>query len=229
MERLGVVIVAAGTGSRMNTAVRKQFLQLKDKPILVHAVEVFEGMPEVSEIVIVTGSSDINRVEQYISMYHWHKIKAIVPGGSDRQQSVYYGLQAVSSETEWVLIHDGVRPFVTPEAALRCLEGAASTGAAVLAVPVKDTIKQINDAGQIVATLERTSLRAIQTPQAFRRSLILEAHRTAMEQGWQATDDAALAEMMGHAVVAVDGDYRNIKITTPEDLAVAEQLLGGEA
>ena len=228
MERLGVVIVAAGKGSRMQSTVSKQFMILKNKPILAHTIEVFEQVQEVTEIVIVTGAADIERVNQYKNQYHWQKIKTVVPGGADRQESVYEGLKAISDEVEWVLIHDGVRPLISPEAIKRVWAGARQTGAAVLAVPVKDTIKQVSESGEIVATPKRTSLRAIQTPQAFRRSLIQAAYEQAKEKGWQGTDDASLAEYMGHSVMTIEGDYRNLKITTPEDMAVAERLLQAE-
>lgn len=229
MERLGVVVVAAGKGSRMQSTISKQFMTLKDKPILVHTIEVFERMREVAEIVIVTGAADIERVNQYKKQYNFHKIKTVVPGGADRQDSVYEGLKAISDKVEWVLIHDGVRPLISQEAIKRVWAGARRTGAAVLAVPVKDTIKQVSESGEIIATPQRTSLRAIQTPQAFRRSVIQEAYEQAKEKGWQGTDDASFAEYMGHSVMTIEGDYRNLKITTPEDLAIAEILLQAEA
>lgn len=225
MERLGVVIVAAGKGSRMQTSISKQFIPLLGKPILAHTIQVFEQMEQISEVVVVTGAADLERVYAYCEHYKWKKIKSVVPGGTDRQASVYRGLQEISEQVEWVFIHDGVRPLITPQAIMRCLEGARKTGAAVLAVPVKDTIKQVNKAGEITATPNRSSLRAIQTPQVFRRTLIIEAHREAIKNDKKGTDDASLAEYMGHTVVVVEGDYCNLKITTPEDLIVAEHLL----
>lgn len=225
MGKLGVIIVAAGTGSRMRTTISKQYLQLANKPVLVHTLEVFEQIEALCEIVVVTGPSDIERINTYIAQYQLHKVKQVVIGGADRQASVYHGLRALSAGIEWVLIHDGVRPLVTSDLITNCWEAAQETGAAVAAVPMKDTIKQVNEEDHIVATLQRESLRAVQTPQAFRRSLIVKAHQQAYEKGWTGTDDAALVEALGHPVKVVAGDYRNLKLTTPEDLAIAALFL----
>ncbi|MFD2615241.1 2-C-methyl-D-erythritol 4-phosphate cytidylyltransferase [Paenibacillus gansuensis] len=224
MSKLGVVIVAAGRGSRMKTQESKQYLLLQGKPVIVHTLEVFEASPEVDEIVLVVGEQDVDRCKGYVAQYGIGKVISVTAGGSERQHSVYRGLECLS--TEWVMVHDGVRPFVKREDLIRCLDGARETGAAVLAVPVKDTIKVVGDNGVITATPDRRSLWAIQTPQAFRRLELLKAHESAESEGFLGTDDAMLAERAGMQVRVVEGDYTNIKLTTPEDLDWAEFILG---
>ncbi|MBB3114263.1 2-C-methyl-D-erythritol 4-phosphate cytidylyltransferase [Paenibacillus phyllosphaerae] len=220
----GVVVVAAGRGTRMGTAESKQYLLLQDKPVLVHTLEIFESMAEIREIALVVGSMDVERCEALVAQYGLSKVRAVVAGGSERQHSVLRGLHAL--DTEWVMVHDGVRPLVSPAAVRACAAAAQQSEAAVLAVPVKDTIKQVNEEGVIVATPDRRSLWAIQTPQAFRRALLLEAHEKAADSGFVGTDDAVVVERFGGVpVVVAEGEYTNIKITTPEDMPWAEFLL----
>ncbi|MFC3750482.1 2-C-methyl-D-erythritol 4-phosphate cytidylyltransferase [Paenibacillus sp. GCM10012306] len=217
---VGAVIVAAGKGTRMGTAESKQYLLLEGKPIAVHTLEVFQRHERISEIVLVTGAEDMERCQEWIAAYKLDKVKMIVPGGSERQHSVYRGLLQLN--TEWVMVHDGVRPFVHPREIEACYQQALQSGAAVLAVPVKDTIKQVDSGGTVVSTPDRRSLWAIQTPQTFRLSDLLMAYETAEQDGFLGTDDSSLAERAGIAVSVVEGSYRNIKITTPEDLDFAE-------
>jgi 2-C-methyl-D-erythritol 4-phosphate cytidylyltransferase len=220
----GVVVVAAGRGTRMGTAESKQYLLLRDKPIVVHTLELFNAMDEVTEIALVVGNGDVERCEALVRQYGLGgKVRAVLAGGTERQHSVRIGLHSLQSE--WVMVHDGVRPLVMQQEVRACMYAALNTGAAVLAVPVKDTIKQVNEAGVIVATPDRRSLWAIQTPQAFRRSLLLEAHERAAAEGFVGTDDAMAVERLGVPVTVAEGDYTNIKITTPEDLPWAEFLL----
>ncbi|XEC97768.1 2-C-methyl-D-erythritol 4-phosphate cytidylyltransferase [Paenibacillus tarimensis] len=222
-EAWGAVIVAAGRGTRMGTKESKQYLLLRGKPILVHTLEKFEAIEEVTQVALVVGEQDVARCESWIMEYGLSKVKAVVAGGKERQDSVYRGLRALHNE--WVLVHDGVRPLVTAEAVRRCCNAAKQAGAAVLAVPVKDTIKQVNDAGLITATPDRRSLWAIQTPQAFRRLQLLEAHERAQREQFVGTDDAMAVERIGVEVAVAEGEYTNIKITTPEDLPIAELWL----
>lgn len=226
MSKTAAIIVAAGKGSRMKTAESKQYLEIGGKPILVHSLERFESMNEIDEIVLVTGEQDVERCRGYIKAYGLTKVSAVVAGGSERQYSVHRGLQALSSETEWVLVHDAVRPFVRPEQIRACRREAMLKNAAVLAVPVKDTIKVVQGDGAIQSTPDRRSLWAIQTPQAFRLSLLLEAYKQAEADGFLGTDDSMLVEKYGTTVYVVEGDYTNVKITTPEDLQLAEWILG---
>ncbi|MFD0961916.1 2-C-methyl-D-erythritol 4-phosphate cytidylyltransferase [Paenibacillus chungangensis] len=222
-EKWGVVIVAAGRGTRMGTKESKQYLQLGDRPVLVHTLELFQQLAIVEEIVLVVGQHDVRRCEEWIGTYGMTKVKAVVSGGGERQHSVLLGLRAIS--TDWVMVHDGVRPFVSAAAVEGCCHAAQSGGAAVLAVPVKDTIKQVDRAGTIVSTPDRRSLWAIQTPQAFRRAELVDAHEQAEAEGYLATDDAMVMERMGTRVIVAKGEYTNIKITTPDDLPLAEFLL----
>jgi 2-C-methyl-D-erythritol 4-phosphate cytidylyltransferase len=225
LGKMGVVIVAAGKGSRMLTAMSKQYLLLGGRSILVHTLQLFQNIQEVDHIVLVVGESDLDRCRQYVRDYKLSKVLRVLTGGKERQDSVKHGLDALSSGTEWVLVHDGVRPFVAPEQVVACWHKALEQEAAVLAVPVKDTIKIVDKAGEIQSTPDRKSLWAIQTPQAFRVSLLQEAHEQAQRVGFVGTDDAMLVERMGKPVHVVEGDYYNIKITTPDDLPWAEWIL----
>ncbi len=219
-EQLGVVVVAAGKGTRMGTSVSKPYLTLGDKPVVVHTLELFQSMPEVDSIALVVGLEHISRCEEYRNTFRLDKVHAVVPGDAERQHSVYRGL--LELRTEWVMVHDGVRPFVLADQVRRCWNEAKKHGAAVLAVPVKDTIKVVDPSGTICSTPDRRSLWAIQTPQAFRLAELIEAHRKARADGYVGTDDAALMERMGVPVVVAEGSYGNIKITTPDDLPWAE-------
>lgn len=207
----------------MGTKESKQYLQLADKPILVHTLELFERIGDVKEIALVVGSDDVERCREWLGRYGLTKVTAVMAGGKERQHSVHIGLKSITAE--WVMVHDGVRPLVTKEAVHACCEQARRVGAAVLAVPVKDTIKQVDDNGVIVATPDRRSLWAIQTPQAFRHALLLNAHERADADGFVGTDDAMVVERTGAPVAVAEGDYTNIKITTPDDLPWAEFLL----
>jgi 2-C-methyl-D-erythritol 4-phosphate cytidylyltransferase len=230
MGKLGAVIVAAGKGSRMKTTESKQFLQLGNRPILVHTLQLFQSITEIGQIMLVVGEADLERCHSYVREYSLDKVVQVIAGGKERQDSVYKGLMALSADSEWVLVHDGVRPFVTPEQVLACWDKAKEQEAAVLAVSVKDTIKIVDTKGQIQSTPDRRSLWAIQTPQAFRVSLLKEAHMQAERDGFVGTDDAMLVERLGVPVHVVEGDYYNIKITTPEDLPwanwIAENVRG---
>lgn len=225
MGKLAVVVVAAGKGTRMGTAVSKQFLLLQDKPILMHTLETFEHAREVDEIVIVTGKDDVSMVGELVKKGHFVKVKGIVEGGSERQHSVAHGLRALAHDAEWVMVHDAVRPFVRQEHITALYAQAIQCDAAVLAVPVKETIKLVDEHGVIVNTPDRDRLWSIQTPQCFRTSLLMEAHERAEADRFLGTDDAMLVERMGAPVKIVRGGYDNIKITTPEDLQWAEVLI----
>lgn len=211
----------------MKTSESKQFLLLQDKPIFIHTLEVFSRIPMIEDIIVVTGAHDVKRCEEWIIRAGLHDQRTcVVAGGKERQDSVYAGLQRL--QTGYVLIHDGVRPFVQPDHIEACMKAAERSGAAVLAVPVKDTIKQVNADGIITATPDRSSLWSIQTPQAFRLSEVIEAHKLAIKSGFTGTDDAMLVERLGGQVKVVEGSYTNIKITTPEDLDYAAFMQKGE-
>lgn len=219
--KLGVVIAAAGAGKRMGSSTKKQFLSLRDKPILLHTLDQFICFAGVQEIVIVTGAEDMEMTKNLVQSY---PSALVVPGGKERQDSVYAGLKALRS-SEYVLIHDGARPFVSQQAIQHLVTHLKVSQSAVLGVPVKDTIKQVNTQGIVVNTPPRESLWAVQTPQAFHVPLIMKAYLHAEEQGFYGTDDASLVEFYGEEVSMVLGEYTNIKITTPEDLWMGEMIL----
>jgi len=225
------IIPAAGMGKRMGGAIPKPFLQIGGRPILAHTLDVFERCDSVDEVILVVGMADLQVcAEEIVDRYGFTKVRKIIPGGRERQDSVWEGLKAVEAGTEIVVIHDGVRPFVAPELLSESIERCRTCGAVIAAVPVKDTIKEAeNEANMhhplIVGTLDRRRLWAVQTPQTFAFNLILRAYQHAMKAHITATDDSALVERLGHQVRILRGSYRNIKITTPEDLALGEMIL----
>lgn len=222
------VIVAAGKGRRMGTEISKQFLPLCGKEILAHTVEKFEKAACIRDIILVTGGDALQDVRQMAQEYGWKKIISVTEGGRERQDSVFLGLQQVPQDTEIVLIHDGVRPFVTEEILERSIAAAKETGGCVAGVPAKDTIKVCDAEGFAIATPDRSTLRQIQTPQTFRRKEILAAYEKAKADGFLGTDDASVAEHSGFLVRVIMGSYRNIKITTKEDLLIGAAFLKEE-
>ena len=222
------VIVAAGKGKRMGTEVSKQFLPLGGKEILTHTVETFEKAENVRDIILVTGEESLQDVKDMVQEYGWSKVVSVVAGGKERQDSVWNGLQAVPADTAIVLIHDGVRPFVTEDILNLSIETALEMGGCVTGVPAKDTIKVCNSENIAIDTPDRSTLWQIQTPQTFRRELIQKAYQKAKEDGFVGTDDASLAEYSGYPVKVIMGSYRNIKITTKEDLLIGEAFLKEE-
>jgi 2-C-methyl-D-erythritol 4-phosphate cytidylyltransferase len=223
------IIPAAGTGSRMQAGVNKQYLLLAGRPILAHTLALFAAHPRIDQICIVVPAEEIDYCRaEIVERYGLTKVSAIVAGGPTRQDSVGNGLLGCGAAMDdLVVIHDGARPLLGAAELDALLAAAAVSGAATLGVPVKDTIKQVQD-GVIVATPDRSSLWQVQTPQAFRFWLLLAAHSQARADNFAATDDAMLVERLDHAVLMVAGSYRNIKITTPEDLAIASAFLTAE-
>ncbi|WP_239619152.1 2-C-methyl-D-erythritol 4-phosphate cytidylyltransferase [Cohnella mopanensis] len=219
----GAVVVAAGRGTRMGAADNKPYLQLAGRSVLAHTLDAFERCSVVSSIVLVVTSGEQKKAAEIIASEGFRKVKLIVPGGAERQDSVYAGLAVL--DTEGVLVHDAARPLITSGQVEACCLAAEEHGSAALAVRVKDTIKVSDGNGFIVATPERQTLWSVQTPQAFLRLELMHAHRQAQEVGASATDDAMLLERLGRKVAIVEGNYANIKITTPEDLPIAELLL----
>lgn len=221
--KVGVVVAAAGQGRRMRKGFNKQYIQLGDRPIIVHTLQVFERMEAIDQIVVVTSKKDVSKCMDLCRSYGLHKVTHIVPGGETRQDSVRIGLNEMS--TDWVLVHDGARPFVSEPLIVDLLAMVKKHGAAVLGVPVKDTIKKVNAGSVIEETPDRERMWAVQTPQAFRLSELKKAHEIAVKERFAVTDDAMLMEHSGYKVRMVRGDYYNIKITTPEDLWFAEAIL----
>jgi 2-C-methyl-D-erythritol 4-phosphate cytidylyltransferase len=218
-----VVIPAAGQGKRMNAGKNKLFIELENIPIIVHTLRVFESDPNCQSIILSINPAEEAIFQQIIKEQGFKKIKKLVPGGNERQQSVYNGLRYASLGSI-VLVHDGARPFIG-HALIADLTAAASVyGGAIVAVPVKDTIKKAMNK-TVVETVERSSLWAVQTPQAFRLSILKKAHMLAERDGFIGTDDASLLERTGEEVIIIEGNYDNIKITTQEDLYFAEAIL----
>lgn len=217
------VIVAAGRGTRMGLERNKVLYPIGGAPIIVHTVRAFadSGLFD-GGIVVVTGEGDME--EMRAMMARAGLDVTLVPGGADRQESVYHGIEACPPAAQIIAIHDGARPLVTREVILRTIESAKAYGSGVAAVPLKDTVKRIGVDGTVVDTPARDMLRAVQTPQTFSAALIRQAH-AACQNGERATDDAMLMERMGHAVRLTEGDVENIKLTTPEDMLLTEQVL----
>jgi 2-C-methyl-D-erythritol 4-phosphate cytidylyltransferase len=219
------IITAAGFGKRMGTDKPKQYLELSNKPILIHTLEKFEKARLIDEIILVTDPSSVTIVREIIlGKYPSPKVKKIVAGGEQRQDSVAKGLANVSPGCEIVCVHDGVRPFITPELIDKSVEEAMSHGACIVAIPMKDTIKRVDEEGQIVETVERSGLWRAQTPQTFKFNILKEAFEKAFETGFYGTDEAMLVERINKEICILSGDERNIKITTPDDLKIAETL-----
>ncbi|NPV71744.1 MAG: 2-C-methyl-D-erythritol 4-phosphate cytidylyltransferase [Firmicutes bacterium] len=223
--RAAAVIVAAGRSERFGCP-KKQFVEVAGAPVLVHTVRALAVSPLVEYTVIVVPSEDLEQVrDRMVPQYALTRVAAVVAGGADRQESVYRGLQALTGDVEWVLIHDGVRPLVTPDLVDRLISAASRTGAATLGVPVRDTIKQASPDGTVRRTIDRSGLWRIQTPQAFRLDVILNTHASAAAGPVRFTDDAGLVESAGGAVTVVEGNEANVKVTTRGDLFVVESLL----
>ena len=223
---VSVIIPAAGQGRRMGN-IKKPYLKLMGKPILAHTLMVFQQCSLVDEVVVVAAAGDEqDRVQDITIPYKLDKVHQIVAGGETRQESVFNGLQKVTSDTDMVIVHDCARPFVTERMIEDTLAAASEWGASTVAVPVKDTIKEVDDDNFVVNTLDRRFLWSIQTPQAFRYGLLLQAHLYARENNIRVTDDASLIEELGgYRVKLVMGASENMKITTPGDLVVAGAIL----
>ncbi|WP_406677347.1 2-C-methyl-D-erythritol 4-phosphate cytidylyltransferase [Moorella sp. ACPs] len=229
MPFLSLIVAAAGQGRRLGAGSNKVFLPLGGKPILAHTLAVAEASPLVDEVIVVTRPEDIPLCHRVVATGPYRKVRQIVAGGKERQDSIAAGLKAVAPGTEWVAVHDGARPFLSPALLERVIAAARDTGAAIAALPVKETIKRGNTEDLVTATLERRGLWAVQTPQVFRREWLAAAYREAEINGWQATDDAALVERAGYPVKLVPGEEVNIKITTPGDMVLARALMAGDS
>lgn len=223
---VSAVIVAGGRGKRMGSDINKQYIKIGEKEILTMTLEVFESSEVVDEVVLVVPEDERDYCKiDIISKYNFKKVKSIAVGGVERQDSVYSGLRCCNPETQIVLIHDGARPFISKDMIKESVECTKEYGACTVGVPVKDTIKVVNQEEFIVNTPDRSKLFAVQTPQTFKYDLILNAHKEAMAKDIRATDDNALLESLGYSVKIIKGSYLNIKITTPEDLIFAKAIL----
>ncbi|MBN1841409.1 MAG: 2-C-methyl-D-erythritol 4-phosphate cytidylyltransferase [Deltaproteobacteria bacterium] len=226
-NRVAAVIVAAGDGVRMGTAQKKQYTTLGSRPVLAHTMSAFDNCDVIEEIFLVIAEKDYDLCQQkIISRLELHKPVHLVSGGASRQESVFNGLMATEGRFEILAIHDGVRPLIRIEKITQCVKTAEKHGACILALPASDTVKTIDDEDRVVVTMKRHMIRMAQTPQAFYYNLLLGAHVAAQKEDYAGSDDAELVEMCGEVVKVIPGDPGNIKITTPEDLKMAEALLG---
>lgn len=223
------IVLAAGKGSRMGTAVQKQYLEIEGKPVLYYSLEAFEKSKHIDEVILVVGQEQKDYCQQEIvEKFGFEKVRNVVLGGKERYESVYFGLKALEkSKCDFVFIHDGARPFVDEEIIERAYEAVRRCRACVVGMPSKDTIKVVDQKNVVVQTPDRKFLWQVQTPQVFEYELIKDAYFELMEkEEIQVTDDAMVLELMkGIPVTLVEGSYENIKITTPEDLLVAEIFL----
>lgn len=218
---VSAIIAAGGKGTRMGAGINKVYLPLCGKEILARTLSVFEACSCIDEVIVVTGESELERLQELSKKYKFQKISAVVIGGATRAESVFHGLCRASGD--FILIHDAARALITEDEILRVLTDCKQYGAAALGVKCKDTLKRANQNGFIAETLDRENTYQIQTPQAFSRDIIRRAYDAA--QDFSATDDCTLVEKLGISIKITEGSYENIKLTTPSDLAVGEEIL----
>lgn len=224
-SKVAVIIAAAGRGRRVGGPVTKQYLKIGGEPVILKTLRVFSELEEIDHIFIVTNEDYIDKCREIVESGGVKKVEAIVCGGSERQESVYNALQEVNRKrpgVEYVLIHDGARPYVNEETVLGVIKAAAENGAAAACVAMKDSVRKTF--GDKSISVDRNDYFAVQTPQGFKKSYLIEAYDKALKEGYRGTDDASLVERAGYEVKVVDGDYQNIKITTREDLPVESRV-----
>ncbi|QQK74312.1 2-C-methyl-D-erythritol 4-phosphate cytidylyltransferase [Salicibibacter cibarius] len=220
-----VIVPAAGQGKRMNAGANKQFLNIQAVPLIVRTLQIFENDEACQAMIVVANKDEIIEMKRLFTDYGLSKVTALVPGGQERQESVYAGLSEIKQTEGVVLVHDGARPFVRPEEIRRLVAEVGETQGAVLATKVKDTIKKGSREQIVTETLARDELWAVQTPQAFSYKLLKKAHDVAKKKAFTGTDDAGLVEHIGGRVRLIPGNEENIKLTTPYDIGIAEMIL----
>jgi 2-C-methyl-D-erythritol 4-phosphate cytidylyltransferase len=226
VNNLRVVVAAAGKGSRMKSDINKQYMLINSRPVLSYSLDFFEQMDVVEEIVVIASEQDLDYCEsEVIKRYKYSKVSAVLSGGKERQDSVLAGLQKLGTDTDLVAVHDGARPLLSSGVFLRVLKEAEEWGAAIPGVASKDTLKMVDGERLTAQTLNRAAIYAIQTPQIFKYRDIMTAYQKAYKENFLGTDDASLFERYIGRVKVVEGDYNNLKITTPEDLIIAEALM----
>lgn len=213
---------------RMGSDIPKPFLKVGDRSILEHTISRFLEVPELTEVIIATSKDHIPDIHSMFKRISGDVILKVVEGGSERQFSIYNALREISEEATLVAVHDAVRPFIRPALIIECCNMAKEFGGAVLGVPAKDTIKQVNEENVIKATPDRSFLWQAQTPQVFQKELLIKAYESALKENFIGTDDASLVERIGGKVQMVEGDRENLKITYPVDLKIAELILGAD-
>lgn len=223
---VSVIVAAAGMSNRMGSKINKQFIAIDNKPILAHTLEKFEKCKYIDEIIVVSKEEEVEYCrKEIVKKYGFKKVTNIVRGGKERQDSIYNGILALNERTDIVLTHDGARPFVKIESIEDGIRGVIDYGACVIGVPVKDTIKAIDNNNNVHHTPKRDLLWGAQTPQCFWADILKKGYEFASEEGIIGTDDSSLVEKLGHPIKMIMGSYDNIKITTPEDLIIADSLL----
>ncbi|SMO96077.1 2-C-methyl-D-erythritol 4-phosphate cytidylyltransferase [Gracilimonas mengyeensis] len=229
MAKLSVIIPAAGSGERMGADIPKPFLELGGRCILEHTISRFLNVRDIHQIVIAASSNYLPRIESLFKNFEEASVSYLaVEGGSERQYSIYNALQVIKDEVELVAVHDAVRPFIRSSLIEKCCEVASKVGGGVIGVPAKDTIKQVDEGRNITATPDRSKLWQAQTPQIFQKELLIKAYNSALADDFVGTDDASLVERIGGNVQMVEGDRKNLKITYPIDLKVAELILNNQ-
>jgi 2-C-methyl-D-erythritol 4-phosphate cytidylyltransferase/2-C-methyl-D-erythritol 2,4-cyclodiphosphate synthase len=222
--RVAAIIPAAGSGKRMGRP--KQWLPLAGRPLLSWTLAAFENCPAIDDIVLVVPEADIERARrEVVEPFGLSKVRCVVAGGEERQDSVLNGFRALPGRPDLVMVHDGARPLVSREVLERAIEATASHGATLCAVPARDTLKRVDEGGVVLATVDRDAIWQAQTPQTFRYELLEAAFERALREGVRATDEAGLVERLGHPVRVVLGSRENFKVTAPEDIALAERIL----
>ena len=216
---LSAIILAAGRGKRLGSAVSKPLVKIGKFPVIIYSLRTLDEHPEIDEIILVVNNKNRRAITRLIKKYSFKKIKTLVLGGSRRQDSVFNGLKNVSSNSDWILIHDSARPFINGEGVTKVIRAAKETGSAIMAVKPKATIKYSWRGNLVAKTLDRDNLWEIQTPQVFKKDFILQAYKK-FGPG-KVTDDASLVEKLGKKIKLIQGSYANIKITTGEDLLFA--------
>ncbi|WP_303816433.1 2-C-methyl-D-erythritol 4-phosphate cytidylyltransferase [Selenomonas ruminantium] len=222
---VSVIFPAAGQGKRMQAGINKVLLTLGGEPILTRTLKTFSAVEEVGELIVVVAADEVTAVERQLQKVAGLKPFQVVAGGSERQYSIYNGLQRVADTADVVLVHDAARPLVTVKTIQAVIDSARAKGGAIAAVPAKNTIKVVDKDGLVESTPPRSTLWEVQTPQGFRKDILLKANEQALQDNFLGTDDASLVERIGVPVAVVKSDYRNIKVTTPEDLLIAEAFL----
>jgi 2-C-methyl-D-erythritol 4-phosphate cytidylyltransferase len=215
------VIAAAGIGKRIGGDLPKQYIKIADKPVLIYTLEKFDRCHAVNGIILVVEKEKTDVADGLIKEWGIKKVVNIIAGGAERQDSIRHALDILPEKTEWVVIHDGVRPFVSLEKISEVIHAGQNFGAAILAIPEKNTIKQAKD-GWVEKTVSRNGIWEIQTPQVFKAEWLKASYTRAFENNYYSTDDAALVEQTGHRVRLVQGEETNIKITSPSDLIIAQ-------
>ena len=225
MNKVTCIVAAGGSGTRMGASVNKLFLKIADIPVIVHTLKALQKCKEIDEIIISAKEDEIIKISEMVSGYSLTKVKTIVKGGKTRGESVMSASREVSEDTEIVMIHDGARPLVSDKILKETIKSAEDFGAAACGVKPKCTLKSV-DSGFIKDTIDREKTVEIQTPQVFKKELFDKIYSQSIDVINSATDDCILAEITGTKIAVTEGSYKNIKITTPEDIEIAELLLG---